>query len=175
LASANTIFFAGTPHGGLRTDELEQMAKFELGDDHSMLNLLKQLREDSEYLELQKKDLKSIWSSISKIVTFYETVKTPVIQRVVVATAPVGDGMTNVLQSVSGDYLLSGNEFKMVRRFSAQLHIPDELQYLVEENHSDMMKLKEGDSTYETVVREMKKTLEGIRFPGGLPAPPCVN
>ncbi|KAF8535479.1 hypothetical protein BDD12DRAFT_912762 [Trichophaea hybrida] len=148
LASANTIFFAGTPHGGLRTDELEQMAKFELGDDHSMLNLLKQLREDSENLELQRKDLKTMWSSISKVVTFYETAKAPVIQR-----------------SMSGDYLLSGNEFKMVRRFSAQLHIPGELQYPVEENHSDMMKLKEGDSTYETVIREMKKILEGIRFP----------
>lgn len=54
----------------------------------------------------------------------------------------------------------------MVRRFSAQLHIPGELQYPVEKNHSDIMKLVEGDSTYQTVVTHIKKTLESIKFPG---------
>jgi hypothetical protein len=87
LASANTIFFAGTPHGGLRTDELEKMVE-DLGSDDSILNLLHQIREDSEYLELQKKDLSKIWSTLSKVVTFYETVKTPVVQKVVVANLP---------------------------------------------------------------------------------------
>jgi len=61
----------------------------------------------------------------------------------------------------------------MVRRFSAQLHIPGELQYPVEKNHSDIMKLVEGDSTYQTVVTHIKKTLESIKFPGESWVPVC--
>jgi len=88
LASVKTIFFAGTPHGGLRTDEMKRMAKQQLGIDNSMVDLLKQLQEDSEYLELQKKGLIKIWSFIRKVVTFYETVKTPTARRVIMANQP---------------------------------------------------------------------------------------
>jgi hypothetical protein len=79
----------------------------------------------------------------------------------------VHNGMTNVSKSASGDYLRDGNPYQMVGRFSAQLHIPGEQRYSVEDNHADMMKLAEGDLTYQTVVMHIKNTLESIRFQGG--------
>jgi hypothetical protein len=89
VASTNTIVFAGTLHGRLRTEELEQMAIFELGGDHSMLNLLHQLREDSEYLEILKNDLSKIWPPLTNVFTFYETVKTRVVQKAFVSDGPL--------------------------------------------------------------------------------------
>jgi hypothetical protein len=76
--------------------------------------------------------------------------------------------MIDALMPTSGNYVRDGNQYKMVRRFSAQLHIPGELQYSAEENYSDMMKLVEGDSTYHTAVTHIRNTLESIKSPGRL-------
>ncbi|KAA8899139.1 hypothetical protein FN846DRAFT_960911 [Sphaerosporella brunnea] len=79
------IFFFGTPHQGLRTVELEEMAG-ELDDADSRLkvqNLLRQLQDGSEFLENQKDDLSELWGKFhGKVFTFYETDKTQSVKKV---------------------------------------------------------------------------------------------
>jgi hypothetical protein len=59
------------------------MVDTETSEQESRLNLLRQLKEGSEFLETQKEDLLRIWGEIpGKIVSFYETVKTPTAQKV---------------------------------------------------------------------------------------------
>lgn len=77
------------------------------------------------------------------------------------------NGMTNALQSASGDYLHHSYPYQMVGRVSAQLHISGEQSDLVEVNCGDMLKLAQGDVTSQTVVMHIKNTLERIRFQGG--------
>jgi hypothetical protein len=83
LDSIQGIFFFGTPHEGLRTDELEDLLDIESGGQESRRNLLMQLKEGSEFLENQKHDLSYIWEGFEgRIVSFYETVKTKTIKKV---------------------------------------------------------------------------------------------
>jgi hypothetical protein len=83
------IFFFGTPHRGLRTVELEEMAG-ELDDADSRLkvqNLLRQLQDGSEFLENQKDDLSEVWEKFQgKVFTFYETEKTPTVKKVSISS-----------------------------------------------------------------------------------------
>jgi hypothetical protein len=59
------------------------MVDIETGGQESRVNLLKQLKEGSEFLETQKEDLSRIWKEFQgKIVSFYEIVKTPTVQKV---------------------------------------------------------------------------------------------
>jgi len=49
--------------------------------------LIKLLREDSEFLEYQKEELIRIWKDFKgKVVSFYETVKTPTVRKVRIST-----------------------------------------------------------------------------------------
>ncbi|KAF8536358.1 hypothetical protein BDD12DRAFT_290351 [Trichophaea hybrida] len=80
LDSTRGIFFFGTPHQGLRTDELEEMIDVDSGGQRC--NLIMQLKEGSEFLENQKEDLIRIWEGFKqKVVSFYETVKTPSVKE----------------------------------------------------------------------------------------------
>jgi len=55
--------------------------------DSERTNLIKQLREDSEFLEYQKEELIHIWKDFKgKVVSFYETVKTPTVRQVRITT-----------------------------------------------------------------------------------------
>jgi len=54
LEATHTLFLFGTPHGGLRTDELDAMVDAEFHSKGSHSYLLYQLREGSEFLEAQK-------------------------------------------------------------------------------------------------------------------------
>jgi hypothetical protein len=75
LDSTYGIFFFGTPHQGLRTDELEELVDVNSGGMRK--NLILQLKEDSEVLENQKEDLIRMWEGFKrKVVSFYATVKT---------------------------------------------------------------------------------------------------
>ncbi|KAF8252057.1 hypothetical protein K440DRAFT_18990 [Wilcoxina mikolae CBS 423.85] len=88
LESLHSIVFFGTPHQGIRTYELEEMVEAESGGydldrETSKYNLLKQLREGSEFLEIQKEELGYIWAEYKpKIVSFYELFKTPTVGQV---------------------------------------------------------------------------------------------
>ncbi|KAF8537638.1 hypothetical protein BDD12DRAFT_930604 [Trichophaea hybrida] len=80
--SIQGIFFFGTPHQGLRTDELEQMVDMETGGDQKIRNLLAQLTEGFEWLENQKEALIPVWEEFSgKIFSFYETEKTKTVKK----------------------------------------------------------------------------------------------
>jgi len=75
------IFLFGTPYQGLRTDELEEIV--DVYSRGQILNLIMQLKEGSEFLENQKEDLVRIWERFNgKVVSFYETVKTPSLGKV---------------------------------------------------------------------------------------------
>ena len=82
LSSTQKLFFFGTPFHGFRTEELEAVVDAELnGQRH---NLLVQMREDSELLDNQQDDLMRIWADFKgDIVTFFETVRTPSVRRVI--------------------------------------------------------------------------------------------
>jgi hypothetical protein len=75
----------------MRTYELEEMVKAESGGcdrETSKHNLLKQLREGSEFLEVQKEELENIWAEYKpKIVSFYELIKTPTVEQVRIHSA----------------------------------------------------------------------------------------
>jgi hypothetical protein len=68
----------------MRTYDLEEMVDAESGGyETSKHNLLRQLREGSEFLENQKEELSYIWKeSNPTIVSFYETAPTPTVERV---------------------------------------------------------------------------------------------
>lgn len=79
------VFFFGTPHQGLRTAELEDMAgDLEDGEGQwKVMNLLRQLREGSEYLLDQRDNLAMMWERFhGRVVTFYETELTSSVRRV---------------------------------------------------------------------------------------------
>jgi len=82
LDSTYGIFFFGTPHQGLRTDELEEVVDVNSG---KICNLIAQLYEGSEFLENQKQDLLPIFERLKErtVVSFYEVVKTPSIKMVI--------------------------------------------------------------------------------------------
>ncbi|KAF8249183.1 hypothetical protein K440DRAFT_660436 [Wilcoxina mikolae CBS 423.85] len=136
----HSIIFFGTPHQGMRTYDLEEMVDAESGGyETSRHNLLRQLREGSEFLETQKEKLSYIWEECKpEIVSFYETVQTSTVER-----------------SDSGRYARSGEESEMVNRFSAQLYIPNEQRVPVKENHTNMVKFASAeDGTYQTVRQQ---------------------
>lgn len=83
LSSTKKLLFFGTPHNGLRTEELEAVVDIE--SDRQKINLLMQLKEGSEFLDNQKEDLIRIWDGFKgKLVSFYETVTTPSVIRVTI-------------------------------------------------------------------------------------------
>ena len=157
--------FFGTPHQGIRTYDIEEMVDAESGGyETSRHNVLRQLREGSEFLENQKEELSYIWKEYTpKIVSFYETAPTPTIERVGPRLHLVQMNKTNFLQSDLGTYGRDGEESEMVNRFSAQLYIPTEERVPVEENHTNMVKFASAeDRTYRTVVRHLKKWADNI-------------
>jgi len=149
----------------MRTSDLEEMVEAESGSyETSRHNLLKQLREGSEFLETQKEELSFIWEEFKpKIISFYETVTTPTVEKVGLSQSFAQVSKTKFLQLVSGHYGRDGKESEMVNRFSAQLYIPTEQRVPVEENHTNMIKFASAeDRTYRTVVRYLKEWVDSI-------------
>jgi hypothetical protein len=68
----------------MRTRDLEEMVDEESDSyETSKHNLLRQLRQGSEFLENQKEELSYIWEKYKpKIISFYETVQTPTVKMV---------------------------------------------------------------------------------------------
>jgi hypothetical protein len=175
-----SIIFFGTPHQGLRTYDLEEMVDAESGGyETSMHNLLKQLREGSEYLETQKEELSYVWDEYKpKIISFYETEHTATVAKVRLkpwhsaqpdpAHPSVGK-LTKLLQSDSGRYDRRGKESEMVKRFSAQLYIPTEHRVPVHKDHTNMVKFASAtDPTYQTVVRHLHEWVNTIAESSGI-------
>jgi hypothetical protein len=82
LDSTRALFLFGTPHGGLRTEELERMVEdLASGEETSSLMLLRQLREDSDFLQNQRESVTEVLKA-AKIYSFYETRKTKAVSKV---------------------------------------------------------------------------------------------
>jgi hypothetical protein len=81
LDSTKGIFFFGTPHQGLRTEELEEMAKDLISDSSETTDLLRKLRAGSEFLESQSEELVEILDG-KKVVSFYELLGTQTVKKV---------------------------------------------------------------------------------------------
>lgn len=81
LDSTRAIVFFGTPHQGLRVDALESMVEDISSSPEPSLYLLRQLRENSQFLETQKELLVHVWPSL-QVVSFYETELTPTVKKV---------------------------------------------------------------------------------------------
>ena len=82
LDATRAVFFFGAPHNGLRTAELEAMVQDMSSNPESQsIKLLQQLREGSEFLENQRDELVDIWNG-RKIISYYETVRTPTVKKV---------------------------------------------------------------------------------------------
>jgi len=78
--------FFGAPHGGLQVDDLEEMVEIDSGSAQRRY-LIMQLREGSEFLETQREDLMNVWKDFKgKLVSFFETVKTPSVSKVITTT-----------------------------------------------------------------------------------------
>ncbi|KAF8543475.1 hypothetical protein BDD12DRAFT_874572 [Trichophaea hybrida] len=142
LDSIQGIFFFGTPHEGLRTNELENLVDNAIDGQDSKRNLLMQLKEGSEFLENQKHDLSYIWEGFKgKIISFFETVKTKTVKKI-----------------ESKNFARDGDEAMMVTYFSAQLFLPCEHRLPVQKDHTNMVKFPSSvDTTYQAVVHYMEK------------------
>jgi hypothetical protein len=78
--------FFGAPHGGLQANDLEEMVEIDSGSTQRRY-LLMQLGEGSEFLETQREDLMNVWKNFKgKIVSFFETVKTLSVKKVINTT-----------------------------------------------------------------------------------------
>jgi hypothetical protein len=71
----NSMIFFGTPHQGTLSYNFDEMVDAESSDyETSRHNLLTQLREGSDLLDNQWKELHYIWGEcMPRIVSFYET------------------------------------------------------------------------------------------------------
>jgi hypothetical protein len=151
----------------MRTYDLEDMVDTESGSyETSKHNLLTQLREGSEFLEVQKEELSYIWTEYKpRIVSFYELVKTPTVEKLKVQPQPplnLSDA-ANSLQSDSDIYPRGDQESEIVKRFSAQLYLPIEERVPVEANHMNMIKFASAqDRTYRIVVRYVQGWVDSI-------------
>jgi len=78
--------FFGAPHSGLQGEDLEDMVGIYAGGGQRRY-LIMQLREGSEFLETQKEDLMNVWKDFKgKLVSFFETMKTPSVKKVITIT-----------------------------------------------------------------------------------------
>lgn len=85
LDSTSAVFFFGSPHQGLRTDELEQALDYQGGDlKLKRFLLLQQIRSGSDFLKTQKNEITQIWPEKTppRVVSFYETMPSPTVRRV---------------------------------------------------------------------------------------------
>jgi hypothetical protein len=85
LDATKGTFFFGTPHQGLRTEELEEMAKDLISDSSDTTDLLRKLRAGSEFLESQSEELVEILDG-KKVVSFYELLGTQTVKKVRIAS-----------------------------------------------------------------------------------------
>jgi len=55
-----------------------------MDNEHERSNLIKQLKEGSEFLENQKEDLLRVWRGFKqrKVISFYENLETPSVRKV---------------------------------------------------------------------------------------------
>ena len=84
LNATQGLFFFGTPHQGLRIDELRAMVEEGSETDRQRSNFLAQLEEGSDFLVNQREVLTPIWCMFERsIISFYETMKTPTVQKVI--------------------------------------------------------------------------------------------
>jgi hypothetical protein len=81
LDATIAIFFFGTPHHGLRTEELNQMVKDVIEDKKHMSKLLDNLSEGSEFLENQGNAFMRLLEK-RRVINFYETRKTQTPKKV---------------------------------------------------------------------------------------------
>jgi hypothetical protein len=82
--STRAIFFFGTPHQGLEVNELLSMVEDKLPGETSRFELVKQLREGSNFLDTQRDDIVNLWGPTSniQIFSFYETKRTQTVTKV---------------------------------------------------------------------------------------------
>ncbi|KAA8893236.1 hypothetical protein FN846DRAFT_963294, partial [Sphaerosporella brunnea] len=136
------LFFFGTPHQGLRTEELERVIDVA---SHKRGNLILQLREGAEFLQTQKEDMIRVWEYVKrgKVVSFYEIRDTATVRK-----------------SNSGRLSRDGPEVEMVKKFSAHLYLSFEDRIPIDKDHTNMVKFdSQGDSDYQTVVNLMQECI----------------
>jgi hypothetical protein len=84
--SLRGMFFFGTPHRGMRTVELEEIADQiddDMYDQMKVRTLAAQLCESSDYLENQNAELRGMWNDFpGEVFSFYETEETKFVREV---------------------------------------------------------------------------------------------
>ncbi|KAF8248450.1 hypothetical protein K440DRAFT_254380 [Wilcoxina mikolae CBS 423.85] len=152
----NAILFFGAPHQGLDPNiikNLDAMIGDESPNDVSRREFIKQFEEGSNFLNTQRDDIISLFDRPSRIAisSFYEAVRTPSVRKL-----------------PSGEWAKCGEEFQMVPRHSAILHLPGEVSIPVPKNHSEMVKFgTSADSTYRVAVNAMVDCVNNINAPHG--------
>jgi hypothetical protein len=83
LDSTYGIFLFGTPQQGFHAEQLERVVD-------ARHNLIRQLKEGSEFLENQKEDLLPILECLKerKVVSFYETLNTTLVRNMIKILSP---------------------------------------------------------------------------------------
>jgi len=157
----------------MRTDDLEKMVY----NDSSRHNLLRQLKEGSELLENQLEDLTHFWEEYKlNIISVYEQVPTPPVKLVGLFLSLALVNKANLFQLHSIRYRRNGEASEMVKRFSAQLFIPNEERVPANANHSNMVKFASAqDQTYKTVLRHLNKWVDSIVASNGSEAVPVIQ
>ncbi|KAF8537282.1 hypothetical protein BDD12DRAFT_982249 [Trichophaea hybrida] len=151
LDLTRAIFFFGTPHRGLQTTEIETMVEDMTRDpESSRIQLLKQLRGNSGFLETLKEEISDIWTSERQTIRFYETMKTAAVAK-----------------SASEEYGRSGPEKKMVTSDSALLYLPNETRIPVKKTiliWLNSLQKNEKEAIENTRSKDMLAWLESLKM-----------
>jgi len=144
LSTTIALFFFGTPHLGMLTEEMQTMVKG-LGEETRSVELLKQIQEGSQYLERLRREVIGILERC-KVFTYYETEKTPTLNEPYPEQSEI-----------------SREPKKVVENRSAMLFLLEERTIPVDADHRSMVMFNSlADETYISVSSHINQCIDSI-------------
>jgi hypothetical protein len=149
FSCTRALFFYGAGHLGMdNTANREMVQDLSQGEFSSRLSLLDDFKKLSNFIVTQREDIVNLWERdrTVKIVSFYETQQTHVVER-----------------NPQGEWVTGNKQVQVVRKGDAQLYLPSETRIPTTRTHYNIVKFEiEQDSVYQSTKTHMKTCLKAI-------------